>query len=144
MRFKYFSCLAASVVKQWSSHCIRTNIAHCSWQGLVGDLDTKACRVHKNQACKHTCTLIFTVSSKTAGVTLAVAENGWPNVMCVVLQFYICACVFTWPACRGLWVLIRYIKSGLMPALCYCKLYRLLSRCFHYLKAICSPAAASF
>lgn len=30
-RFKYFSCLAASVVNQWSSQC-RTNIAHCSWQ----------------------------------------------------------------------------------------------------------------
>lgn len=46
VRFKYFSCLAASVVKQRSGQCIRTNIMHCSWQGLTGDLDTKACRVH--------------------------------------------------------------------------------------------------
>lgn len=37
-----------------------------------------------------------------------------------------------------------YIKTGFMPVLCHCKLHHLPSRCFHYLKAICSPAAAFF
>ena len=55
MRFKYFSCLAASVVKQWSSQHTRTNVTHCSWQTLDGYLDMDASRVHMNLTCQYTC-----------------------------------------------------------------------------------------
>lgn len=58
-------------------------------------------------------------------VSLSVAD-----IFCVVFQFCMCACVFTWRA-----RLLSYIKTGLVPALCHCKLHHLQPRCFHYLKA---------
>lgn len=71
----------------------------------------------------------FTVSSKTAGVTLAVTEMD-AKMFCV--WFYSFTYVYVYS--HGMHAEVcGYIKTGFMPALCHYKLHQLLSRCFHFI-----------